>query len=204
MRANDWFSPYFAYALEKNLISRKKFYHPAQLMTRAEFVEIIYRLRSIQQQDLSEFPESILMTSDEYRITIPALNIIDAKIGFADPLNEKKSLDLLRSFPLGHYLFTPDLRAKTVLFGHSSGYSWDHSPYKTVLRQINKVKTGDVIYINYKERGYAYRVYKTELIPAKQDDKLMEDQQNNELVVFTCWPPDRIDFRYAVFGKPIS
>jgi len=203
-RTDDWFAPYFAYALNKNLINRKKFYHPAQWMTRAEFVEIIYRLRTIQAQGLTEFKEMVSDTSDEYRITIPALDIIDAKIGFADPFNEAKSLDILHSFPMGHYLSTPDVGAKTVLFGHSSGYSWDKSPYKWVLRQINKVKTGDAIYINYKEKGYVYQVYKTELIPAKQDAILMKDQQNNELVVFTCWPPDRIDYRYAVFGRPIS
>ncbi|MBN1258493.1 sortase [Candidatus Peregrinibacteria bacterium] len=203
-KTDDWFAPYFAYALDKQLISRQKFYHPAQLMTRAEFSEIVYRLKTIQEQGLAEYAETTPILSDEYRITIPILDIIDAPIGFGDPFDEVKSLEILRRFPLGHYLSTPDKRAKTVLFGHSSGYSWDASPYKQVLRKINKLQSGDTLYINYKEKGYAYQIYKTELIPAKQDDLLMADQNNNELVVFTCWPPDRIDYRYAVFGKPIS
>lgn len=202
--ANDWFTPYFSYAWQKGLINKTKFYHPAQLMTRGEFVDILYRLREIQNNNLSGYTAPEVTTSNEYRITIPALDIINAPVGFANPFDEKAALDVLHRFPLGQYLFTPDYNAKTVLFGHSSGYSWDHSPYKRILRQINKVKTGDMIYINYKEKGYIYQVYKTELIPAKQDNTLMQDQKTHELVMYTCWPPDRIDFRYAVFGKPIS
>ena len=47
VQGNEWFASYFAYAYDKNLINRDKFYHPAQQMTRGEFVETLYRLKTI-------------------------------------------------------------------------------------------------------------------------------------------------------------
>ena len=203
VKKSDWFAPYFTYAYEYNLINQNKFYHPGQLITRGEFVEIIYRLQTVINNNLPEFIADRLPTSNEYRITIPRLDIIDLPVSFADPKNEKAALDVLKR-GLGQYLATPDSGKKMVLFGHSSGYSWDNSPYKTILKQIDKIKTGDKVYINYKERGYVYEIFKSDIIPATEDYKLIQDQNNNELALYTCWPPNQIKYRYVVYGKPVS
>ncbi|MBU0727187.1 sortase [Patescibacteria group bacterium] len=199
----DWYTPYFTYAYEKNLINQNKFYHPAQLITRGEFVEIIYRLQYVLNTGLPEFIASRQPTSAEYKVTIPKLNIVNIDIFSADPNNGDAALDVLKN-GLGHYLSTPDEDKKVVLFGHSSGYSWDNSAYKTVLRQIDQLNNGDKIYINYRERGYIYEIYKSEIIPATEDQQIVENQFSDELALYTCWPPDRIDYRYVVYGKPIS
>ena len=203
IKKDDWFAKYFTYAYDYNLINQNKFYHPGQLITRGEFVEIIYRLQTVLDTQLPEFIADSLPSSNEYRITIPRLNIIDLPVSFADPKNEKAALDVLKR-GLGQYLATPNSGKKMVLFGHSSGYSWDNSPYKTLLKQIDKIKTGDKIYINYKEKGYIYEVFKSDIIPASEDYRLIENQNKNELALYTCWPPNRIDYRYVVYGKPIS
>jgi len=203
VKREDWFAPYFTYAQEYNLINQNKFYHPGQLITRGEFVEIIYRLQTVINSDLPEFIADKLPTSNEYRITIPRLNIIDLPVSFADPQNEKAALDVLKR-GLGQYLATPGSGKKMVLFGHSSGYSWDNSPYKTLLKQIDKIKTGDKVYINYREKGYVYEIFKSDIILATEDYKLMENQNKNELALYTCWPPNQIKYRYVVYGKPVS
>ncbi|MBU0577056.1 sortase [Patescibacteria group bacterium] len=200
---SDWYTPYFSYAYEYNLINQNKFYHPAQLITRGEFAEIVYRLQTVQETGLPEFVASSLPTSDEYKITIPELDIINLNVNFADPDDERAALDVLK-YGLGHYLYPPDNGKKTVVFGHSSGYSWDNSPYKTILRQIDNLSNGDKIYINYKEKGYVYEIFSSDIIPATEDYRIVENQLNNELALYTCWPPDRIDYRYVVYGKPIS
>lgn len=202
VKQNDWFAPYFMTAEQLNLLNQNKFYHPAQLITRGEFAEIVYRLRMIQQNDWEVYRGELPPMSDDYRITIPRLNIINVPVGFADPYDEKGALQVLTG-GMGQYLSPPDHGRKMVMFGHSSGYSWDHSPYKRLLRQINRIQTGDMIYINYKEKGYIYQVYDSEIIPASQDQQLMEDTEINELVLYTCWPPDRIDQRYVVYSRPI-
>ena len=160
-------------------------------------------MRSIQASGDQEFKPIKRAISTEYTITIPSLNIIALKVSFADVYNEKGALNVLKE-GLGHYLSPPDAHRKMVLFGHSSGYSWDHSNYKTILKQIDHLKNGDRIYINYKEKGYIYEVFKSEIIPASQDYKLLNDEQINELALYTCWPPNSISHRYVVYGKPIS
>jgi len=203
MKGGEWFEPYFTYAYEYNLINQNKFYHPAQLITRGEFVEIIYRLENVLETKLPEYVADKTPTSNEYRITIPRLNIIDFPVYFADPRNEKAALETLKK-GLGQYLSPPGTGKKVVLFGHSSGYSWDNSSYKTLLRGINQVQNGDRIYINYKERGYVYEVFKSDIILAKEDYRLIENQNNNELALYTCWPPNSITYRYVVHGRPVS
>ena len=202
VKKQDWFAPYFTYAYSKNLINRTKFYHPAQFITRGEFVEILYRIKFIQENNLNQFISEEATISNEFRVTIPRLNIINIPINFADPYNEKKSLEVLKK-GLGHYLNTPGSEQKIVLFGHSSGYSWDDSAYKYILKEINKIKEKDYIYINYQEQGFVYQVYKTEIISAKQDSTIIKNNNINELVLYTCWPPDKITHRYIVYGLPL-
>lgn len=198
----DWFAPYFTYAYEKNLINRDKFYHPRQPMTRGEFAEILYRLGIIEKEDLAEYPKiDDGVVSGEYTITIPRLNIFSVNVSFADPYSAKNALETLKT-GLGHYLAPPEEGKKMIIFGHSSGYSWDKSNYKQILRQIDRLQAGDKIYINYHEKGYIYTIDQYEIMPAKELDNIMTEDNINELVLYTCWPPDRISHRYVVYGKP--
>lgn len=199
---DDWFARYFSYAYNKNLISRDKFYHPAQLMTRSEMAEILYRLNSITESGAGEFTTNDQPYSNEYTITIPRLNLINLNVSFADPYDSKEALETLKN-GLGHYLSPPGDGKKLVIFGHSSGYSWDKSAFKTVLRQINKIQEGDEIFINYHERGYAYQVYKQEIMPAGDLGVVMKDYGYEELALYTCWPPDSIKQRYVVYATPL-
>lgn len=198
----DWFEKYFTYAYQHNLIERDKFYHPGQLITRGEFVEIIYRLETVLNNKLPAFVENSQATSDEYKITIPKLNIINVDVNFASVYDSTSALGILK-YGLGNYLNPPDSGKKMLLFGHSSGYSWDHSDYKTILREIDNLGNGDRIYINYKEKGYVFEVYNSIIIPAAEDSMLVQNETNNELALYTCWPPNSIAKRYVVFGKPV-
>jgi len=202
VKDSDWFEPYYTYAYNHNLINQNKFHHPAVLITRGDFVEIMYRIQFIQKYNLPEFIAESVPTSNDYNITIPKLNIINLPVLFADPLNEKSALDVLKK-GLGHYLSPPGSGRKTVIFGHSSGYASDKSPYKTILKQINNLKNGDRIYLNYKEKGYVYEIFKSNIIPATEDSKIITNQNIDELTLYTCWPPNSIVQRYLVYGKPI-
>lgn len=201
VNGSEWFAPYFAYAAEKNLLSPHKVYHPAHQVTRGEFAELVYRMKIVAQNTFSPYKAPGIGTSNEYSITIPALNIIDMQVAFADPYDGDAALHLLRYFPFGHYLANPGSGKKFVLFGHSSGYSWDKSPYKVVLRQIDRLKAGDKIYINYRERGYVYEMRESVVIPASKDTMVMQDNGKDELALFTCWPPDSIAYRYVIYAE---
>ena len=202
VNSDDWFARYFAYAYSKNLINRSKFYHPAQLMTRGEFTEIIYRLKVIKKNNLSAFSSADTQYSTEYTITIPRLNIVNLGVSFADLYDEKKALASLKN-GLGHYLSPPGSGKKMVLFGHSSGYSWDNSQYKEVLSQVNQLKDGDIIYINYQEKGYVYKVNNYEILPANNLNGILQNYGYEELALYTCWPPNSVSHRYVIYAGKI-
>jgi LPXTG-site transpeptidase (sortase) family protein len=199
----EWYSAYFNYAYDKNLINRQKFYHPGQLITRGEFIEIVYRLQVVKADELAMFPVNNLLMSNEYTVTIPRLNIINQPVGLSNPYNNKQGLEILRTFPLGHYFGTPDSEQKFVLYGHSSGFAWDRSPYKVVLRQIDHLRSGDMIYINFKEVGYAFRVARHEIINADQDKNILHNMLNNQMALYTCWPPDSVKQRYVIYAESV-
>lgn len=203
MNAGDWFARYFGYAYNQNLINRDKFYHPQQWMTRGEFADLLFRLKTIRENGWGEFPESEEADSDEYRITIPRLNITNLKVTPADPFNQKNALGVLNE-GLGHYLATPGSGHKMVVFGHSSGYNWDHSPYKYIFTKIDRLQEGDMIYINYREKGYVYQIRQKEVRPATEMAAVMEDYGYEELALYTCWPPNGISKRYVVYAEPVS
>jgi LPXTG-site transpeptidase (sortase) family protein len=202
VQGNEWFAPYFEYAYQKNLINREKFYHPAQSMTRGEFAEVLYRMRTVKSKALAYYTPTQKPFSSEYTITIPGLDLININVSFADPYNSDGALAVLKD-GLGHYLSPPGSGKKMVIFGHSSGFNWDTSGFKQVLRQINKLNHGDVIYLNYQEKGYAYRINKQEIMPANQLVSVMSDYGYEELAIYTCWPPDSVSHRYVVYATPI-
>lgn len=202
VKQGEWFEKYFTYAYEQNLINREKFYHPGQFITRGEFVEIQYRLEEMLKTRSSEYVRYQNPISNEYTVTIPALNIINVDITPASIYDPEQALSVLNN-GMGHYLNTPDTERKTVLYGHSSSYSWDTSSYTRILREINKLKNGDSIYINYQEKGYVYEIYDSVIIPESQDYTLVQNETNHELTMFTCWPPDSIAQRYVIHAKPI-
>ena len=202
VNGDEWFAPYFAYAYSKNLINRNKFYHPAQSMTRGEFIEIIHRIKTVKNGGLTEFSSASTTYSSEYTITIPRLNIVNLNVSFADLYNESAALATLKD-GLGHYMNPPGDGKKVVIFGHSSGYSWDKSAYKRALRKINKLQDGDRIYINYQEKGYVYQVSSREIIAANQAHTVLQDFNYEEVALYTCWPPDSIRQRYVVYAVKI-
>ena len=202
MQGNEWFAKYFAYAYSKNLINGNKFYHPAQPMTRGEFSEILYRIKIIKEKGLDRFRVSKTPHSNEYTITIPRLNLININVSFADPYDSIKALGVLKG-GLGHYLSPPGKGKKMVIFGHSSGYNWDTSGYKQILRQIDRLAVGDMIYVNYQEKGYVYQIRKSEIMPADQLSAVMKDYVYEDMSMYTCWPPDNISHRYVVYAAPI-
>jgi LPXTG-site transpeptidase (sortase) family protein len=198
----DWFARYFQTAYNRNLINREKSYHPAQGMTRGEFAETLYRLKTIKESGEDFFAETTKPYSDEYTITIPSLNIINLSVSFADPFDAKGSLEVLYT-GLGHYLSPPGSGHKMVLFGHSSGYDWDKSPYKTILTKIDQLQMGEKIYINFHEKGYAYQISQKEIRPATDMAAVMEDYGYEEMALYTCWPPKSIAKRYVVYAVPL-
>ena len=59
-----------------------------------------------------------------------------------------------------------------------------------------------MIYVTYDAGVYEYQVTEKETIPA-YDIHSLQDGADEELILYTCWPPDSVSQRYLVRARPV-
>lgn len=147
--------------------------------------------------DLAQF------ASDRYfSLTIPSLGIKDLLVTHpSDPFSSNGMLAPLKS-GVGHLFSYPGSNGKILIYGHSSGYPWDVSKFTKIFRTVNKLNRGDKVYVTYNGNLYVYEVSYENAVPAK--DTSAYSGTGEELILYTCWPPDSISQRYLVHAFPVK
>lgn len=138
-----------------------------------------------------------------FSITLPSLGINNLTITHPqDPFSSNGLLAPLK-YGVGHLFSYPGTNGKILIYGHSSSYPWDVSAYTKIFRQINKLNPGDKVYVSYEGTTHVYEVSYKEAVPAK-DMSAYRNGGSEELILYTCWPPDSIAQRYLVHAKPVE
>ncbi len=141
--------------------------------------------------------------SRTFSISLPSLGINSLVVTHpSDPFSSKGLLAPLKN-GVGHLFSYPGSNGKILVYGHSSSYPWDVSAYTKIFRQINKLNVGDKVYITFEGNKYTYQVTSKQAVPAK-DMSAYKNGGTEELILYTCWPPDSISQRYLVHAKPIE
>lgn len=139
-----------------------------------------------------------------FAITLPSVNITDlAVLHPTDPFSSQGVLAPLQN-GVGHLFSFPGGGGKVMIYGHSSGYPWDRSQYTKIFRKINELKTGDRVYVTYDGKMHVYEVTYEESVAASDTSKLNDNGHGEELILYTCWPPDSISQRYLVHAVPVE
>ena len=152
-------------------------------------------------------PKSINPYASEkyFAITMPTLGITDLTITHPQDAATNEGVLSILKLGVGHLFSYPGGGGKAMIYGHSSGYPWDVSEFTKIFRKINGLKVGDKVYVTYAGNLHVYQVSFTETIPAKDANIAFQDQGNGEeLILFTCWPPDSITQRYLVHAVPVE
>jgi LPXTG-site transpeptidase (sortase) family protein len=137
-----------------------------------------------------------------FAITMPSLGIKDLSINHPTDLSHDGLLVPLK-VGVGHLFSYPGQGGTILIFGHSSSYPWDVSQYTKIFRQINKLQVGDKIYITYQKTLFVYQVTYKVTVPSN-DMTAYAQQGHEELILYTCWPPDSIKQRYLVHASPVQ
>lgn len=138
----------------------------------------------------------------QYTMSIPALGITNMLVTRpTDPTSSQSQLDVLKN-GVGHLFSVPGSNGKTLIYGHSSSYSWDQSSFTKIFRTVNKLKAGDMVYLTYNGRKYTYEVTFQEQVDPKDTSRY--STSGEELILYTCWPPDSIATRLLVHAKPVG
>ncbi|TSC57443.1 MAG: hypothetical protein Greene041662_952 [Candidatus Peregrinibacteria bacterium Greene0416_62] len=139
-----------------------------------------------------------------FAVTLPSIGITDlAVIHPTDPFSSQGVMEPLQN-GVGHLFGFPGGGGKVMIYGHSSGYPWDRSQYTKIFRKINELKTGDRVYVTYDGKMHVYEVTYEESVSASDTSKLNDNGNGEELILYTCWPPDSIAQRYLVHAVPVE
>lgn len=140
------------------------------------------------------FPESEYAISPN-RLIIP-------KIGVNAPIIESKSSEYGLSKGAWHMpdSSTPENGGNTVITGHRFKYL---PPNNLTFYLFDKLKTGDVISVIWKEKEYYYTIKETKIVP-KTDTSILGKTKEPILTLFTCHPLFSEENRLVVIAVPIK
>ena len=201
-----------------------------QNMSRGQLFDMVYRMRvahglsvatapaPVQQQayvqnnggaqgsvQAVQDPSALqYVSSKPFAISIPSLGIVDLTVTHpTDAFSQDGLLSPLKN-GVGHLFAYPGENSKVMIYGHSSGYPWDLSQYTKIFRGINKITVGARVYVTYNGKMLVYQVVSKKTIPAEDRSLFEPDSRGEELILYTCWPPDSITHRYTVTAVPVE
>jgi len=84
---------------------------------------------------------------------------------------------------------TPDKSGNVFIFAHSAGNWYQANQYNAVFYLLNKLNSGDEIFVYYQNQKYTYSVDQVKTVDPKQTDYLNHNFGQHQLTLMTCWPP---------------
>ena len=93
----------------------------------------------------------------------------------------------------------PGEEGSAIILGHSAPSNWPKINYDWVFNDLNKLETGDIIYIFFNYQRYNYKV-RNKFFFDKGEEIPLPDLTNfkSVLTLLSCWPPGKDQKRIAV------
>lgn len=139
-------------------------------------------------------------------VTVPKINI-QIPVNFtATSVNEAVIQDGLKSGVV-HYPSTvlPGQNGNGAYFGHSSGNIFNNGKYKFAFTLLHDLNTGDLFYINYSGKTYAYRIFDRQVVPPTAVGVIHDTRgKQATATLITCDPPGLSTNRLVLWGEQIS
>lgn len=155
-------------------------------------------ITGITQTSVTPVPDNP-QVFNKNEIEIPGLNI-KAPLIFATSIDNE---DLLNYLKKGVALYggsaLPGNPGQTIVLGHSAPPNWPKINYDWVFTNINDLNNGDHINVYFNFKKYTYVVTnKTIIDPGGDIPQNTLTNNNNMLVLISCWPPGKNYKRIAV------
>jgi len=139
-------------------------------------------------------------------VTIPKINI---QIPLNFSVTSYNEADVENGLKEGvvHYPNTvmPGQNGNGAYFGHSSGNIFNNGKYKFAFTLLHDLTTGDLFYITYGGKTYAYRIFARQIVPPS-DVGVINNTQGKQATatLITCDPPGISTNRLVLWGEQIS
>ncbi len=143
--------------------------------------------------------------SSEPRLIIPKLNV-DVPIRFGLALSDVMSA---MNNGVAHYRIAgasayPGEVGNFIITGHSAGDVYSSNPYKYIFSGLERLESGDLIYVNYNSVRYTYKVTQKSVIEPTNVAALVVNTDKPIITLVTCTPLGTSRYRLLVTGEQIS
>lgn len=143
----------------------------------------------------------ITPVDNQFGIVIPRLAANAPIIAEVDPFNETDyQLKLTRGVAHAKGSSLPGEGGRTFLFAHSAGDFYEANRYNAIFYLLYKLQTGDDLFIYYQGKKYSYSVKELRYVDPSEVDYLFSEQ-DNDLILMTCWPPGTTYRRLLVIAE---
>lgn len=137
---------------------------------------------------------TVLLNAPDYGQNYATLVIPSIDVNL--PIYYGKTLDLLKK-GVGHDndTYFPGEGGSIILMGHN---------YGDFLPKLPDAQIGDEIQIQTNYGDFSYTIYDTKVVYETETDKLPINDDEEILMIYTCWPINNIGYatqRYVVYAK---
>jgi sortase A len=182
--------------------------------------EMVYRLEKDNQALSQEItaneasaslsPQAVAQEAAQYGVkadfslVIPKLGIAAQVIANVNPADEKSYRDALKQ-GVGHAAGSqfPGNPGTTYLFAHSSDLPTNLSPFSKIFYLLKEVVPGDKIIVFFGGQKFEYQAVDNFITAADDTRWLTEEENQEKLVLQTCWPPGTALKRLIVTAQRI-
>ena len=162
--------------------------------------------------EITEIDPTIMAAVHEQpTLMIPKLNVeVPIKFGAGNSVTEmNKAMDN----GVAHYAINgasakPGEIGNFAVSGHSAGNVYQQSNYKFIFSGLERMKAGDMVYVDYEGVRYTYKIEGTKTVTPQNVRSLVELAQQYQdqpmITLITCTPLGTSKYRLLVYGTQIS
>lgn len=135
------------------------------------------------------------ITLKGYTLSIPKLNIVNAKVSIGSNDLSKHLVDYMTQSLPGEY-------GNNSIFGHSSlPQLYNVKDYKTIFTYLPSLERGDKVFATVEGKEYEYEVYDMFVVKPDEVSVLEQRLDASYLTLITCVPPGTYNERLVVRAK---
>lgn len=126
----------------------------------------------------------------DFSIVIPKIGANTKVVKNTDPFNSKiYQQALTQGVAHASTSDTPEKSGNVFIFAHSAGNWYQANQYNGVFYLLNKLTSGDEIFVYYQNQKYTYSVDQIKTINSQETNYLNRSFGQHQLTLMTCWPP---------------
>ena len=170
--------------------------------------EFRYRLITKKQPEpivRSKFSYVLSPNDNEMELIIPKIAVRTQVLANVDP-NREAEYDSILSNKAAHAIGSslPGEKGLIYLFGHSTNSIFNKDFFNPVFYSVKNLEAGDQIALLYNGKVYVYKVSEKMVVNADDFTAVKAGQDEEKLVLQTCWPPGTSWKRLLIIAKPIT